>query len=153
MCREVACFMHETADDVIASFAESPAQKLVLQSKTIFWKVFFIKLCFKILLPPKVKVTTRQGIAREALQLKEVKRLGYIWFSCIPDKVVRDFHLFWRFHSDVRWPRALRRDVFFNVLLTKIIKKATFFASKLFSRPSACTMEIATSKPAIKCIY
>ena len=73
---------HEMVDDVIDFFAESPGQKVVLQNKTIFWKISVIKLCIKIFRSTQSE-GYQPGIAREALQLKEIKRWGYIWISCI----------------------------------------------------------------------
>ena len=85
--------------DITAFFADSPRQKLVLHSKTLFWKVFFIKLCIKILLSTQSEGYHTAGDRARTFTAQEVKRWGYIWFSSIPDKVFRNFRLFWIFPS------------------------------------------------------
>ena len=126
--------------DIIAFFAESLRQKLVLHRKTLFWKVFFIKLCIKILLSTQSEGYHTAGDHVRTFTAQEVKQWGYIWFSCIPDKVFRNFRLFWIFpsYTQMQDDHAHHDGTSFWRFVNKdYVKSHSFyFCVKLLSRPA-----------------
>ena len=94
--------------------------------------VFFIKLCIKIFC--STQSGYQRGITWEALQLKEIKRWGYTWISCIryPTRFSAIFtcsgHC--RLYPDVWGPRAPRWMFFLTFCWQRLCRKPCFVCIK-----------------------